>query len=374
MKAPRKILITGNMGYVGPVVVRHLREALPETRLEGLDTGYFAHCLVGSPVLPETRVDAQHFADVRTVTEDIFEGVDAVVHLAGISNDAIGQAFDEVTLDTNYKGTVRLAEMAKKAGVRSFAFASSCSLYGFSEEGAKTETSALDPLTAYARSKFLAEGGLKPLADAGFNVTCLRFATACGMSERLRLDLVLNDFVANALFSGRIDILSDGTPWRPLIHVRDMARAFEWAVQRDPSAGDYLVVNVGTDAWNYQVRDLAHAVQRHFPEAVVSINEKAAPDRRSYRVNFSLFRSLAPDHQPRISLDMAVRELKAGLEPRDGERGTFDKPKYIRLNVLRQLKSRGVLSETIHFNKNYESYEGAEPCPTPAPVAVSANA
>ena len=220
-----KILITGNMGYVGPILVRRLRDSYPDADLIGLDMGYFGNCLSSTGILPECRVNRQHFADVRNFPAALLSGVDAVVYLAALSNDPLGHAFEEATLDINYRSCVRAAKMAKEAGVKSFVFASSCSVYGSAEDGARTEASPVNPLTAYAKSKVWTERDLAPLADGRFKVTCLRFATACGMSDRLRLDLVLNDFVAGAVASKKISILSDGTPWRPLIHVKDMARA-----------------------------------------------------------------------------------------------------------------------------------------------------
>jgi len=232
-----RILVTGNMGYIGPGVVRQLRASHPTAFLQGFDTGYFAPCLTTSRVLPECRLDAQHFGDVREFPDELLQGVTAIVYLAAISNDPMGNAYESVTLDINYKAAIELAKKAKKAGVSSFVFASSCSVYGYAEDGARTENSPLDPLTAYARSKVFAERDLKPLASPEFRISCLRFATACGMSDRLRLDLVVNDFVASAIAAKKITILSDGTPWRPLIHVRDMARAIDWAVTRPASNG-----------------------------------------------------------------------------------------------------------------------------------------
>ena len=297
-----KILITGNMGYVGPSVVNQLRTSCPEATLVGFDIGYFGNCITSVDVLPECRVDVQCFGDMRQFPEDILTGVDAIVHLAGISNDPIGNRFEEVTFDINYRASIDLGRRRpKRPGVKSFVFASSCSMYGAAEDSARTEKSPLNPLTAYAKSKVFTERELEPLAGSGFKVTCLRFSTACGWSDRLRLDLVLNDFVAGAVASNKITILSDGTPWRPLINVKDMARAIDWAVSRDGSnGGDFLAINVGSDEWNYQVRDLAEAVAKVVPGVEVSINKDAQPDKRSYRVNFGLFRSLVPRHQPKV--------------------------------------------------------------------------
>src|SRR5262252_6142624 len=184
-----KILITGNMGYVGPSVVRHLRQAHPDATLIGFDNGYFAHCLTNAEFLPECRVDLQHFADVRHVQAEVLRGVDAIVHLAAISNDPMGKTFEEVTYAINFRASVELAKQAKAAGVRSFVFASSCSMYGMADDTPRKETSPLNPLTAYAKSKVSTETELQKLADKNFRVTCLRFATACGMSDRLRRDL-----------------------------------------------------------------------------------------------------------------------------------------------------------------------------------------
>ena len=255
-----KILITGIMGYIGPVVAKHLRSTNPKAELVGLDIGYFGNCINASEMLPECELDVQYFADVRTFPEKILEGVDAVVHLAGISNDPIGNKYEEVTLDINHRASIELAKKAKDAGARSFVFASSCSMYGAAEDSARTESSELNPLTAYAKSKIYTEKDLEPLASDIFVVTCLRYSTACGMSDRLRLDLVLNDFVAAAVAAKKILILSDGSPWRPLINVKDMARAIEWGIQRDPGNGEsFLAINVGSNDWNFQVKDLAEA-------------------------------------------------------------------------------------------------------------------
>lgn len=345
-----KLLITGNMGYIGPVVEARLRESYPDSTLIGVDMGYFAHCLTGPAILPECRIDVQHFMDVRDVTEDLLGGVDAVVHLAAISNDPMGNAFEDVTLDINYRATVSLAKMAKRAGVGSFVFASSCSVYGFAEGGPRDETSEVNPLTAYAKSKVNSERELESLAGGGFVVTSLRFSTACGMSDRLRLDLVLNDFVASAIAAKKITILSDGTPWRPLIEVRDMARAIDWAVTRSPDAGgDFLAVNVGGNDWNYQVRELAAAVAEMLPGVTVSINKDAMPDKRSYKVSFDLFKRLAPHHQPQVDLSAAIAGLKTGLTNMDFNDGDFRNSAYMRLKVLTQLRRSGLLDQRLRW-------------------------
>ncbi len=345
-----KILITGNMGYIGPTVVKQLRATYPNATLVGLDMGYFAHCLTNTAVLPESRLDEQMFFDIRKVTKEHFKGVDAIVNLAAISNDIMGKIDESLTLDINFRAGVRLATLAKECGVKSFVFASSCSVYGFAEEGAKTEQSPVNPLTAYAKSKIETEKGLAPLADKNFKITCFRFATACGMSERLRLDLVINDFVACALSSKKITVLSDGTPWRPLIHIKDMARAIDWGILRPVSdGGPMLVMNTGSDEWNYQVKDLAKAVADEIPGTEVSINLSAPPDKRSYRVDFALFKKLAPKHQPLVNLTQAIRELKAGLEEMHFNNADFRDSNYMRIKVLTGHRDAGRLSTDLQW-------------------------
>ncbi|HEV7329736.1 MAG TPA: NAD-dependent epimerase/dehydratase family protein [Flavisolibacter sp.] len=332
------ILITGNMGYVGPGVVGHLRSVFPQAFLAGYDMGYFASCLTHSPILPESKLNQQYFGDIRTITPDVLKGMDVVIHLAAISNDPMGTRYEDITIDVNYKSSVRLAKLAKEAGVKRFVFASSCSMYGAAEDSARTESSSLNPLTAYARSKVFTEKELEPLADDRFTVTCLRFATACGMSNRLRLDLVLNDFVASAVATGKISILSDGSPWRPLIHVKDMARAIEWAVVREVGNKNFLAINAGSNQWNYQVKELAEAVTEVIPGTEVFINKDAAPDKRSYRVSFNLFETMAPDHQPVYTLQHTIKELRDGLTAMNFQDGDFRNSLLMRLKVLTSLQ------------------------------------
>jgi len=347
-----KILVTGNMGYIGPSVVNQLRVSYPDSVLVGFDSGYFGNCITSADMLPECRINLQYFGDVRQFPEDVLKGVDAIVHLAGISNDPIGNKFEEVTLDINYRASIDLAKKAREAGVKSFVFASSCSMYGAADDSARTEKSTLSPLTTYAKSKALTERDLEPLASERFKITSLRFSTACGWSDRLRLDLVLNDFVAGAVASKKITILSDGKPWRPLINVKDMARAIDWAINREVgSGGAYLAVNVGSDEWNYQVKDLAEAVAKVIPDVQISINKNAQPDKRSYRVNFDLFRKLAPAYQPRFTLTDSVKELKDGLEAMDFNDGDFRNSNYMRLNILTRLQEKSLLNEKLQWIK-----------------------
>lgn len=351
---PSTILVTGNMGYVGPSVVARLRDVYPSATLIGLDTGYFAHNLATPGPLPEALVDVQHFADVRSIDDAVVRDVDAIVHLAAISNDPIGNLYAELTLAVNAEATIRLARMARDAGVRAFAFASSCSVYGLSELDLTTEHAPARPQTPYARSKWLAEQALAELATETFAVTSLRFATACGMSRRLRLDLVLNQFVAFAVATGRIEILSDGTPWRPLIHVDDMARAFEWAISRDPlDPAPFLVVNAGSDAWNYQIRELAEAVQALIPGVAIDIDPAGGPDSRSYRVDFARFRDLAPEHQPEVDLETAIDDLRRGLEALSFDLPALQSARLVRIAALDRLRRDGTLDDELEWTHRH---------------------
>ena len=322
-----QILITGNMGYVGPVLVRHLRARFPDAVLIGYDSGLFAHCLTACHTLPEVLLDRQVFGDTRDIDAGMLSGCDAVVHLAAISNDPMGDRFAEPTNQVNHLASLRLAELARDAGVRHFVFASSCSVYGAAGAGARTETDGLNPITAYARSKIATEQGLRQMDHDGMTVTCLRFATACGMSDRLRLDLVVNDFVACAMAAGE-------AVTRPLAQ-----------------GGATLVVNVGADNWNFQVRDLAEAVVAQVPGCTLSINHAAPPDRRSYKVDFALFRALAPEHQLTTTLPQTIARLRDGLAAMGFSDRRFREGHHIRLHVLAEHAAAGRIGPDIRMRR-----------------------
>lgn len=347
-----KILITGNMGYIGPVLIEHLRKTLPAgTHLVGHDAGYFGHCLTACDGSPERWLDEQMFGDIRTIPAEAFAGVDAVVQLAAISNDPMGKEFEQVTDEINAEACISAARKAKEAGASHFVFASSCSMYGEASGEPKKETDSLNPLTAYARSKVKAEVELGKLADENFTVTALRFGTACGMSPRLRLDLVVNDFVACAVLHKKIEVLSDGSPWRPLIHVKDMSRAMEWAISRKSDAGNrFLAVNVGSQAWTWQIGDLAQSVAKVIGGIEVSINTDAAPDKRSYRVDFSLYEAMAPNHQPQTDFTEAIEDLRRGVERMHFDDGNFRESNYIRLKMLKDHLVSGRLNKDLYPN------------------------
>ena len=349
-----KVLITGNQGYIGPVLGRHLRRVWPDAHLIGYDTGYFALSTTNAKVWPERVYNEQINGDVRELPASLLEGVDGVVQLAAISNDPMGANFAEVTDEVNHASAARTARLAAEAGVKHFVFASSCSVYGFAPGGARSEGDSLNPQTAYARSKIDTENALAEMDLKGMTTTCLRFATACGMSDRLRLDLVLNDFVASAIAASKITVLSDGTPWRPLIDVRDMSRAIEWALTRESANGGPLLrVNVGSDQWNYQVKDLAQAVAAAVPGTSVSINTQAQPDTRSYKVDFALYRALAPDHQPQITLDHSIALLREGLEGMGFADAEFRSSPFMRLKMLQGHIEAGRLTPDLRWTEQF---------------------
>ena len=342
-----KILIVGNMGYVGSVLAPHLRTVFPDAELVGYDNSYFGHNVWPGQTLPERYLDRQVFADVRDLETSMLADCDAVVELAAVSNDPMGKSFGNATLSINRDASVRVARMAADAGCKSFVYASSCSVYGIAQGRARTEQDPSVPETAYARSKVETEKMLATL-DTDMVITSLRFATACGFSPRLRLDLVLNDFVSSALRDGRITVLSDGSPWRPLIDVADMARAIEWAVGRGKEqGGQNLVVNTGHNANNFQVRDLAQAVEEALPGTQVSINTEAPVDSRSYQVDFSYFARLAPDHQPQCTLSHSIENLITGMRPSGIERYAPHEMGLIRLRELQRLIGLDRLSQEL---------------------------
>ena len=344
-----RVLVTGNMGYIGPLVTRELVEG-SAGQVVGLDPGFFGHCMTGSEALPERLLERQHFMDIRDCPDAVLSGMDTIIHLAALSNDPLGATFEAATAAINDAGTIGFARRARRAGVKRFVFASSCSMYGAASDEARKEDDALNPLTAYARSKRAVELALADEAAPDFMVSCLRFATACGWSPRLRLDLVLNDFVASAIATGRIDVLSNGEPWRPLIHVEDMARALVWAAGRPADkGGDYLVVNVGSNDWNYQVKELANAVAAAIGGVSVTINEAAPADRRSYRVSFDRLAALAPADLIRRTLGDTIAELRDRLLECGFADRNFRDSRLIRLVELKRLQAAGALGPDLRW-------------------------
>jgi nucleoside-diphosphate-sugar epimerase len=343
-----KILITGNMGYVGTVLSQDLNSKMENISIVGLDTGYFSSNWTVTGPIPNVGLTQQIQCDIRRIHGEMLRGYDAVVHLAAISNDPMGSEFEVVTKEINQTQSIRIAEMAAEAGVKNFVFASSCSMYGNNTEKPRTENDKTNPLTAYAKSKLGTERGLEKGNYGEMIITSLRFATACGYSPRLRLDLVLNDFVASALATRKIVVLSDGSPWRPLIDVNDMCRAIRWAILRTKeNGGQFLAINAGSNRANYQVKEVAKAVSNIIEGTEISINSDAVPDKRSYKVDFSLFEKLAPNYLPITTLQQSINNLKDGLVCLGFNDPDFRSSDLIRLNVLRKLISEKHLSKNL---------------------------
>jgi nucleoside-diphosphate-sugar epimerase len=337
-----KVLVTGHHGYIGSVAAPMLHAAGHD--VTGLDTYFYEGC----DFIPEGAHVPSLRLDVRDVTPELLEGYDGIVHLAALSNDPLGELDAELTREINYGSTVELARKAKEAGVRRFVFASSCSMYGASgTDDLMTEEAPLRPLTAYAESKVRAEEALSNLADADFAPTFMRNATAYGASPRVRFDVVLNNLAAWAFTSGKVRIMSDGTPWRPLVHVRDISAAAAAALVAPVERVSNQAFNVGANAENYRVRELADIVHQTFPDCEIEYAEGAGPDPRSYRVDFSKLANTVPDARPTWTARDGARELLDAFRSVSLGPDGFDR--YTRLPRLRSLLDDGSLDEDLRW-------------------------
>ncbi|MDB2528257.1 SDR family oxidoreductase [Alphaproteobacteria bacterium] len=344
------VLITGNQGYIGPVLAEQLKKFYEEIKIIGFDTGFFSNFTTSYLIPPDRYIDQQFTGDLRDIDESLLDQIDAVIHLAAISNDPIGNEFEHVTHDINIDATVRLLEKARDACVGSFVFASSCSVYGKTGRKMRTENDQTNPLTAYAKSKIETEKAAfaSDLGDMVF--TSLRFATACGWSPRLRLDLVLNDFVASALTTNSINIFSDGLPFRPLIDVKDMAQALNWAIQRGAcNGGNKLIVNAGSNKANYQVFELAQEVAKQIEGTDIAVLGENGNDNRSYQVDFSKYADLAPEFQPTVGIDQSIEMLTKGLSELHFSDTNFHNSNYMRLNSLKNMINAQHLSNDLRW-------------------------
>lgn len=342
-----KVLVTGHHGYIGSVVAPMLQEAGHD--VTGLDTFFYEGCdlLDNAFDFPTLRVD------IRDVTTDMLVGCDGIVHLAALSNDPLGELDEDLTLEINFRGTVELARKAKEAGVRRFVFASSCSMYGASgTDELMTEEAPLRPLSAYAESKVRAEEALSELADGDFAPTFMRNATAYGASPRIRLDVVLNNLSAWAFTTGKIMIMSDGTPWRPLVHVRDIAAAAAAALAAPIALVGNEAFNVGANDENHRVRDLAEIVRETFAGCEIEYAEGAGPDPRSYRVDFRKLAETLPDARPEWTARDGARELLDAFRSARLTSAGFDL--YTRLSRLKTLVTEGLLDDNLRWSYTHE--------------------
>ncbi len=339
-----KILLTGHKGYIGAVAVATLRAN--GHKVTGLDTDLFAGCDFGQA--PEEIEEIRK--DLRTLTIADVEGFETVVHLAALSNDPLGNLDPSLTYDINYHASVRLAELAKQAGVERFIFSSSCSTYGAAGDDYLDETAQLSPVTAYAESKVYVERAVAKLADEHFSPTFMRNATAYGASPRLRLDVVLNDFVASAYATGRVHIKSDGTPWRPIVHIRDIIAAIVSVLEAPRERVHNETFNVGQTEENYRISALAEIVAETVSGCRIEYAAGGGPDKRCYRVSCDKIRRVLPNFRPQWTARKGAQELLDACRAANLTRADIDNGRYIRICQIQKLMKTGSLDNSLRWS------------------------
>jgi nucleoside-diphosphate-sugar epimerase len=337
-----RVLVTGNLGYIGTAMVPMMRAHGFD--VVGLDCDLYRRCTFGEGLVEVPTI----FKDVRDVEVEDLRGFDAVCHLAGLSNDPLGNLNPELTYDINYRASVRLAEVAKAAGVERFVFSSSCSNYGAAGDKILTEESAFNPVTPYGQSKVLTEREVSKMADESFSPTFLRNATAYGLSPRIRFDLVLNNLVAWAFTTGKIMMKSDGTPWRPIVHIEDIARAFIAVLDAPRYQIHDEAFNVGITQENHRIKDLAGVVGELMPYCQISFAEGAGPDKRCYRVNCDKIAKTL-NYEPQWSAAKGARQLYDAYRQYGLSLEEFEGPTYQRVAHIRKLMEEGVLDEDLRY-------------------------
>lgn len=338
-----KVLVTGNKGYIGSVMVPMLlKEGFEVT---GLDSDIFRACTYGKDPHPIKTINK----DVRDVEVSDLKGFDAIIHLAGLSNDPLGDLNPDITYEINHRGTVSLAEKAKKAGVKRFIFSSSCSTYGASGDDFIDETAEFNPVTPYGKSKVLAEQDLIKLADDNFCVTFMRNATAYGYSPRIRFDLVVNNLSAWAFTTGQVRLKSDGKPWRPLVHIEDISRAFIAVLKAPAKLVNKEAFNVGTKEDNFRISEVAGIVKDVIPDSIVSFADDASPDTRNYRVNNDKIQRVLPEFKPQWNVKKGVHELHDTFKEYSLTEQEFEGEKYRRITHLKMLIEQGKLDTSFRW-------------------------
>lgn len=338
-----RVLVTGHKGYIGTVLVPMLLEKGHE--VIGLDTDLYQRCTFGEDFQPIPEIEK----DIRDIDLSDLEGCEAVLHLAGLSNDPLGNLNPQLTFEINHLASVKLAKLAKQAGATRYIFSSSCSNYGAGGEDWLTEESDFNPVTPYGISKVRTEQEVTQLADDNFSPTYLRNATAFGVSPRLRFDLVLNNLTAWAFTTGRVYIKSDGSPWRPIVHIEDISRAFLAVLHAPQEMIHNQAFNVGRNEDNYQIRDIANIVQSIVPNCRIEYAQKAGPDKRCYRVDCSKIAALLPEFQPQWNARKGVEELYQTYQSVGLTLEEFEGTRYQRIAHIKYLLSTDKLSSELRW-------------------------